>query len=252
MMNLRFLHIVERNFLVWRKLMIPSLTTNLADPLFYLVGFGFGIGSLVGTVNGRPYVEFLAGGMLCYSTLNSATAEALYSAFSRLKMQRTWEGILHTPMTVADIVIGEWLWAALKAVLSGSAILLIMYALGIAHGFRPLVVLPVLFLLGLCVAGLALVMTTIAKGFDFFAYYFTLVLTPMSFLSGVFFPLQSLPVSVQKIALILPLAHAALLSRGLVFGDDIPHPVLSLLLLAVYGVIGVAVSVRIATRRLHR
>jgi lipooligosaccharide transport system permease protein len=251
-MNFRFLHIVERNFLVWRKLMIPSLTTNLADPLFYLVGFGFGIGSLVGTVNGRPYVEFLAGGMLCYSTLNSATAEALYSAFSRLKMQRTWEGILHTPMTVADIVIGEWLWAALKAVLSGGAILLIMYALGIAHGLRPLIVLPVMLLLGLCVAGLALVMTTIAKGFDFFAYYFTLILTPMSFLSGIFFPLQSLPIAVQKVALVLPLAHAALLARGLVFGDAIPHPWASLLLLAVYGVVGVAISLRIATRRLHR
>ena len=193
-MNLRFLHLVERNFLVWRKLMIPSLTTNLADPLFYLVGFGFGIGSMVGTVNGRPYIEFLAGGMICYSTLNSATAEALYSAFSRLKMQRTWEGILHAPMTVADIVIGEWVWAALKAVLSGSAILLIMYALGIVHGFRPLMVLPVLLLLGLCVAGLALIMTTIAKGFDFFAYYFTLVLTPMSFMSGIFFPFQALQI----------------------------------------------------------
>ncbi len=251
-MSFRFLHIVERNFLVWRKLMIPSLTTNLADPLFYLVGFGFGIGSLVGNVNGRPYVEFLAGGMICYSTLNSATAEALYSAFSRLKMQRTWEGILHAPMTVTDIVIGEWIWAALKAVLSGSAILLIMYLLGIAHGFRPLFVLPVLLLLGLCVAGLALVMTTLAKGFDFFAYYFTLVLTPMSFLSGVFFPLQSLPPLMQKIALLLPLSHGALLARGIVFAEAIPHPMASLALLAAYGAIGLWVAVRIANRRLHR
>ncbi len=251
-MNLRFLHLVERNFLVWRKLMIPSLTTNLADPLFYLVGFGFGIGSMVGTVNGRPYIEFLAGGMICYSTLNSATAEALYSAFSRLKMQRTWEGILHAPMTVADIVIGEWVWAALKAVLSGSAILLIMYALGIVHGFRPLMVLPVLLLLGLCVAGLALIMTTIAKGFDFFAYYFTLVLTPMSFMSGIFFPFQALPAAMQKIALLMPLAHAAMLARGLVFGDPIPHALASLALLAAYGMVGVLVSIRIANRRLYR
>jgi lipooligosaccharide transport system permease protein len=122
-------------------------------------------------------------------------------------------------MTVADIVIGEWVWAALKAVLSGSAILLIMYALGIVHGFRPLMVLPVLLLLGLCVAGLALIMTTIAKGFDFFAYYFTLVLTPMSFMSGIFFPFQALPAAMQKIALLMPLAHAAMLARGLVFGE---------------------------------
>lgn len=251
-MNLRCLYLVERNFLVWRKLIIPSLTANLADPLLYLVGFGFGVGSLVGTVDGRPYIQFLAGGMICYSTLNSATAEALYSAFSRLKIQRTWEGILHAPMTVADIVVGEWIWAALKALLSGSAILLIMYCLGLVRGWQPLTVLPVLLLLGLCVAGLALIMTTIAKSFDFFVYYFTLVLTPMSFLSGVFFPLHSLPPVLQKVALVLPLAHGALLARGLVFDDPIPHPVASLLLLAFYGVAGVTLSTWIAHRRLTR
>jgi lipooligosaccharide transport system permease protein len=251
-MTLRCLYLVERNFLVWRKLIIPSLTANLADPLLYLVGFGFGVGSLVGAVDGQPYIQFLAGGMVCYSTLNSATAEALYSAFSRLKMQRTWEGILHAPMTVTDIVVGEWIWAALKAVLSGAAILLIMYGLGLVSGWRPLAVLPVLLLLGLCVAGLALIMTTIAKSFDFFVYYFTMVLTPMSFLSGIFFPLHSLPPLLQKIAMILPLTHGALMARGLLFGAPIPHPGISLSLLALYGLAGVVVSSRIATRRLTR
>ena len=159
---------------------------------------------------------------------------------------------MHAPMTVTDVVLGEWVWAGLKAVLSGSAILLIMYALGIVHGFRPLAALPVLLLLGLCVAGLALIMTTIAKGFDFFAYYFTLVLTPMSFMSGIFFPLQALPATMQKIALVLPLAHAATLARGLVFNEPIPHAIASLALLALYGIFGVLVSIRIANRRLYR
>jgi lipooligosaccharide transport system permease protein len=120
-MNRRFLYLVERNFLVWRKLLVPSLLANLADPLIYLLGLGFGVGALIGNIDGRPYSTFLAGGMLCYSTLNSASAEALYSAFSRLKVQRTWEGILHAPMTITDVVVGEWLWAAAKATLSGSA-----------------------------------------------------------------------------------------------------------------------------------
>jgi lipooligosaccharide transport system permease protein len=161
-MNRRFLYFVERNFLVWRKLLIPSLVANLADPLIYLVGFGFGLGAMLGPVGGRPYVTFLAGGMLCYSTLNSATAEALYSGFSRLKVQRTWEGVLHAPMTITDVVLGEWVWAAIKAVLSGSAILVIMYGLQLVHGVRPLVVLPLLLLLGLSFAGVALIMTTLA------------------------------------------------------------------------------------------
>ena len=88
--SLRFLAIWRRNFLVWRKLAIPSLLGNLADPLLYVVGLGFGIGVLVKEVNGVPYITFLATGIVCQSTMNSATFEALYSAFSRLSTQRTW------------------------------------------------------------------------------------------------------------------------------------------------------------------
>ena len=251
-MRVRFLYYVERNLRVWRKLLTASLVANLADPLIYLLGLGLGIGTLVGNVDGKPYVTFLAGGMICYSTLNSATAEALYSGFSRLKMQRTWEGVLHAPLTVADIVVGEWVWAAIKALLSGIAILLILYVLQIVHGFRPLAVLPLLFLLGLSVGGVALVMTTLARSYDFFTYYFTLVLTPMGFLSGVFFPLRNLPGWLQDVAWWLPLAHATSLARGILFGEMVERPAVGVLVLALYGSVGVTVASRLAERRLTR
>jgi lipooligosaccharide transport system permease protein len=249
---MRFLYYVERNFRVWRKLLAASLVANLADPLIYLVGLGFGIGTLVGDVDGKPYVTFLAGGMICYSTLNSATAEALYSGFSRLKMQRTWEAVLHAPMTVADVVLGEWVWAAIKALLSGCAILLILYVLGIVHGVRPIAVLPLLFLLGLSVGGVALVMTTLARNYDFFTYYFTLVLTPMGFLSGVFFPLHNLPLWLQRVAWCLPLAHATGLSRQILFGGPIEGLPAGCAILAAYGMAGVAIAIHLAQRRLTR
>jgi lipooligosaccharide transport system permease protein len=232
--------------------MVPSLIGNLADPLIYLVGLGFGLGALVGQVDGRPYVTFLAGGMLCYSTLNSASAEALYSAFSRLKVQRTWEGILHAPMTIADVVIGEWLWAGVKATLSGTAILIVMYVLGIVHGPRALLVLPVLLLVGLAFSGIALVVTSLAKSYDLFTYYFTLLVTPMGFVSGVFFPLHQLPPLAQRVAWFLPLAHAASLARGITLGDPMPNAVLSALVLVAYGLLGLSLAAFFARRRLTR
>ena len=251
-MSSRFLYLVQRNYLVWRKLLVPSLIANLADPLIYLLGLGFGLGALVGEVDGRPYSTFLAGGMLCFSTLNSASAEALYSAFSRLKVQRTWEGILHAPMTITDVVVGEWLWAAAKATLSGTAILVVMYGFRFVHGAAPLVVIPVLFAVGLSFAGMALIMTTIAKGYDFFTYYFTLLVTPMGFLSGVFFPLHQLPHPVQAIAWVLPLAHAASLARGLTLGDPMPWPWVSLAVLLAYGFGGLGLAAWFAKRRLTK
>lgn len=248
--SLRFLHLVNRNFLVWRKLIVPSLIANLAEPLIYLVGLGYGIGALVGSIDGRPYVTFLAAGMICYSTMNSASFEALYSAFSRLKVQRTWEGILHAPMTSTDVVLGEWVWAGVKSLVSGIAILLVMYALGIVHGLRPLLVLPFALLIGLAFAGISLVMTALAKSYDFFTYYFVLLITPMTFLSGIYFPLSQLPPVAQAAAWVLPLAHGASLARGITLGDPMPWPWLSVLVLVAYGAVGVSIAAWLTRRRL--
>ena len=249
-LNLRFLHVVSRNFLVWRKLVFASLVGNLADPLIYLVGLGFGLGAFMPPVAGMRYVDYLAAGMICYSAMNSATFEALYSAFSRLKIQRTWEGILHAPMTTTDVVAGEWVWAALKSTLSGAAMLLAMYLLGIVHGWHPLTVLPVVLLIGLCFAGLGLVMTAVAKSYDFFIFYFTLLITPMMFLSGVFYPRNALPELVQDIAAALPLAHGADLARGLTLGLPMAHPVRDLLVLVGYALGSVLLAIRLIGRRL--
>lgn len=251
-MSFRFLHFVHRNFLVWRRLMVSALIGHLADPLIYLVGLGFGLGMLIGDVGGMPYLHFLASGMVCLSTMNTASFEGLWSAFTRLTVQRTWEGILHAPMTIGDVVVGEWVWAGLKSVLSGAAILLVMYALGIAKGLQPLAVLPVVLLVGLAFGGIALVVTALAKSYDFFTYYFTLLLTPMMFVSGVFFPLAQLPEAVRVVGWILPLAHGVDLARGLTVGAPMAHPWWSVGVLALYGVLGAALAVRLTRRRLTK
>jgi len=251
-LQLRFLYVVSRNLLVWRKLMFASMVGNLADPMIYLVGLGFGLGAFMPPIAGLPYLNFLAGGMICYSAMNSASFEALYSAFSRLKIQRTWEGILHAPMTATDVVVGEWVWAALKSTLSGAAMLLAMYLLHIVHGLRPLAVLPVVLLIGLAFAGLGLIMTAVARSFDFFIFYFTLLITPMMFVSGVFYPRTALPRAVQRVAEFLPLAHGADLARGLTLGLPMAHPLLDVAVLMVYALAGVSVAVTLIRRRLLR
>ena len=115
--NLRFIHVWRRNLLVWRKLAIPSVLGNLADPLLYMVGLGYGLGSLLPQMQGVSYVAFLAGGVVCSSTMMTASFEAMYSAFSRMHVQRTWDAIINAPLTLDDVVMGEWVWAASKSVL---------------------------------------------------------------------------------------------------------------------------------------
>jgi lipooligosaccharide transport system permease protein len=247
----RFVHVVHRNYLVWRKLLGSALVGHLADPLIWLVGLGFGLGSLLPSIGGLTYLEFLGSGMLCYSVMNSASFEGLWSAFTRLKVQRTWESILHAPMTVADIVIGEWVWAALKGMLSGTAILLVMTALGLVKSAAALWVLPVVLLVGLAFSGLALTVTALAKGYDTFTYYFSLMIMPMMLVSGVFFPSAQLPAAVQFLAQLLPLVHGTALTRGLVVGAPLDNVALHVGVLALYASLTIFVAIRLIHRRLH-
>ena len=228
-MHLRFWPVFLRNFLVWKKLLIPSLIANIAEPLMWLVAFGYGLGALVGEVklegNTIPYIVFLASGSICMSAMNAATFEALYSAFSRMHVQKTWDGIMNAPVRLDDVLLAEMLWAAFKSLFTVSAILMVMLGLGIVHSWKLLMAWPILLGVGVVFSCMALIFNALAKGYDFFTYYFTLFLTPMMFLSGIFFPLDTLPDMVRWFANILPLTQAVALVRPL-FLDQWPQQVL--------------------------
>jgi lipooligosaccharide transport system permease protein len=224
LLSLRFAPVWRRNLLVWRKLAIASVLGNIADPLLYMVALGYGIGSLVGDVGGMSYIAFIGTGMVCQSAMFTASFEGMYSAFSRMHVQRTWEGIINAPIALDDVVLAEWLWTASKSVISTAAILAVIVALGYGHTWLALWVLPVGLLVGLTFGAAGLVMNALAPNYDFFTYFFTLVLTPMLLLSGVYFPVEQMPAWLAGAANFLPLKHAIDLARPLML-DRIPDQV---------------------------
>ena len=249
-LSLRFIHVWSRNLLVWRKLAIPSMLGNLADPMIFLFGLGYGLGAMMPAVQGVSYVTFLAGGMVVSSTMYAATFEAMYSAFSRMHQQKTWEGILNAPILLEDVVLGELVWATTKATLSGVSILVVVTALGIASPAYALAVLPVIVVTGLAFAAVGLAMNALAPNYDFFMYYFTLVITPTSLLSGVFFPIDQLPAALQAGAAVLPLYHAVALARPLMLGE-LPQGVLLHLAVPLgYAAVGFYAALVLTRRRL--
>ncbi|HMM51964.1 MAG: ABC transporter permease [Burkholderiales bacterium] len=233
-LSMRFLPVYRRNLLVWRKLAVASVIGNIADPLIILVAFGYGLGTLLRQVDGVPYIVFLAAGSMCMSTMMAASFESLYSAFSRMHVQRTWDSLLNAPLELDDIVIAEWLWAATKSVLSGLAIVTVVWLLDISREPTLVLALPVVALTGLVFGAIGLCVNALARGYDFFTYYFTLVLTPMIFLSGVYYPMAQLPDWLAAVANALPLAAAVELARPLVLGRLPEAPLLPLLTLLAY------------------
>ena len=249
----RWWPVFRRNWLVWKKLALPSLVGNIAEPLMWLVAFGYGMGTLVGqvTVDGTqvPYILFLASGSICMSAMNAASFEALYSAFSRMHVQKTWDGIMNAPVNLDDIVMAEMLWAAFKSLFTVTAILGVMLALGISYSPKLLLAWPILLGVGVTFSCIALIFNALAKGYDFFTYYFTLFLTPMMFLSGIFFPLEQLPSVVRSISTWLPLTNAVALVRPL-FMDQWPTDWLRpLMVLSVFAVLGFWIALALTRKR---
>ncbi len=248
----RFIPIWRRNFMVWKKMAGSSILGHLADPVIYMLGLGYGLGSMLPNIDGISYITFLAAGTVCYSTMNSASFEALYSGFARMHEQRTWEAILNTPITLDDIVFSEMVWAASKSLLSGLAVLAVIWVMGLSHSPLTLWIIPLAFLLGLCFAALGLIMTALAPGYDFFMYYFTLVITPMVILCGVFFPVAQLPVWLQSVSAFLPLTHAIALARPLLSNTLPPQFILHIAVLVAYALCGFYVALVVFRRRLSQ
>ena len=246
----RMWRLTLRNYQVWRKLMLPSLSMNIGEPLVTLLGFGLGLGALVGTINGVDYLQYIATGMIAYSVMFSASFESLYSAFTRMHVQRTWQGIMNAPMLLDDILLGEWLWAAIKGIIAGVIMLIVITLFGLVSFSGLLFALPMVVLAGLTFSGMGLAVNAVARSYDFFSYYFTLFITPMLMLSGAFFPVDIMPPALQTVAFFLPLTHAVELVRPLAESRLPPQMLLNIAVLAAYAAGGLYVSVLLTRRRL--
>ena len=242
--------VLRRNVLVWRKLIGPAIAMNFGEPALYLLGLGFGLGAFVGEMDGMPYLAFLASGIVASSAMTTATFEGMYSVFTRMVPQRTYEAILATPLEIDDILAGEMLWCATKSTMSAAAILIVAALLGVVNDWQALWAIPAAFLIGLCFAGPAMIMSSLASNYDFFNYYFVLVITPMFLVCGVFYPIDTLPEAIRGFVQILPLTHAVALARPLVTGGELTQPLLHIGVLAGYAVVSSYVAVALVRKRL--
>lgn len=250
------LRVWRRDMESWRKYYKASLVGALGEPILSLLAIGYGLGRFVDIDAGGAagatlgYAHFLAPGILASAAMNAASFEATFGSFTRMTEQKTYDAILATPIGIREIVAGDALWAASKATLSGTAVLLVAAGAGLVTSAWACLLPFVALVIGLVFATMGLVVSSRAHAYDFFTYYFTLVISVMYFFSGIFFPLASLPGWAQAIAWCLPLTHAVALSRACVAGTLGGVALLHLAILLVVLAASYTLAVRWVGRRL--
>ena len=217
--SLRALRVWQRNRDVYLRLWKSEIIWPVVDPLITLVALGIGLGGLVELGDNRDYVDFIAPGLLAVWPMWSAAAECGWGSFFRMENQGTFDAIVATPVSIEDVITGEILWGATRALISATYILVIITAFGTVDSLLAILILPLAVLVGVMFASIALCSTSIARSISSLNYFFAVFITPQFWLGGVFFPLDRLPEWAQSVAWFIPVTHVVKVYRGLTSGD---------------------------------
>lgn len=210
----------RRNAKVFSKLWKGALLPTFLDPLFYLIALGFGLGTYIASLDGVPYRDFLAPGLIASAALWAASFETTYNVYMRMNEDRLYDAVLATPVEVQDLAAGDIIWGATRAMVYGSVFALVVAAFGLISSPWAILIPPFVFIGGLCFAVIGYAFTSLVSRIDFYSYYFTLGVTPMFLFSGIFFPFTDLPDWVEVLAWFSPLYHLVEITRGLATGPE--------------------------------
>jgi lipooligosaccharide transport system permease protein len=244
----------QRDAVVWRKTIVVGFLPPLLEPLLYIAAFGLGLGGLIGALAWHgaklTYLEYLAPGIVGAGIMNASFFETTFSSFVRMYYQKTFDGILATPLSLEEIVTGEILWGATRAVITAAAMMATLSPFGLLRWPESLLLLPVAALGGLAFAAFGMVFTGVLPTIEGFNLPIFLVITPMFLFSGTFFPLGQLPPWAQNFAWALPLTHLVYLARSVALGTFTAQLWGNLAYLALFGVIAYLIAIRLMLKRL--
>jgi lipooligosaccharide transport system permease protein len=234
------------------KVLPPAL-----EPVTMLIAFGLGLGAYMSGIEWRgrevSYLSFVAPGMLAYAAFMTPFFQALYASFIRMHYQRTWEGQLTTQIEMRHVVWGELLWAAVLGTVYAAIVSIVLAAfhvlglLTLDLARLPLII-PLAFVTGCAFAAVGLYFTGIVPTIDHLNLPVFLIVLPLGFVSGTYFPITH--PALVAIATLNPLYHLAEGLRGLLLGGAARyHIIMTVVLSAVIVLALVPLDMRVLRRR---
>jgi lipooligosaccharide transport system permease protein len=250
----RFIKVWKRNLVTFQKIWKVNFITPLLEPLLFIAAFGLGFAGLVGSVRyggaELSYTTFIAPALIATAVMNNAFFETTYASFVRMYYQKTFDGMLATPLSIEEIIIAEIVWSATKAAAAAGIMLGVLGAFGYVRYPSGLMVIPLAFLGGVAFGAIGLFFTGVIPTIEMFNLPIFLFVTPMFLFSGTFFPVSNLPLWARPLALAFPLYHLVELARLSCLGRYETVPLLSVVYLLVFAALFSALALFVMRRRL--
>jgi lipooligosaccharide transport system permease protein len=201
----------------WKAYALPSFF----EPVLYLLAMGLGLGLYIGDrILGVEYVAFIAPGLIAAAAMNGAIFEVTFGVFVKVRFWRLYDAVITTPVEPQDVPAGEALWATTRALIYGTAFLLVTALFGYMQTFWAVLIPVAVALVGACFSLIGLIVTARMPSINLFSYFFTMFIMPLFLFSGIFFPVTDLPAAAQPIAWLTPLHHGVELMRALALTGD--------------------------------
>ena len=252
----RWRHVVSYMLSVYRREWQGSVFSAFIEPLIVLAGLGIGLGALVGDraaaiTGGVSYVAYIAPALMASSAMNLGASEAAWPVLARIQWVRVYHAILATPLNAADVMVGAIAFMGGKLLFTGAFFAAVLVATGIASSpLGALGMVAATALTGLAFAAPVTAFSVTRHNDQGFAFIFRMIITPLAFFSGTYFPIENLPQAAQVVSWLTPLAHGVALDRALALGRPLPEAWLHIAILVVWAIGGTAVASVLFRRRM--
>lgn len=213
--------VAMRHWAIYRKDFFSNILPTVVDPALFLLVFGYWLGAHVTAMEGVPYLRYVAPGIAASTALFTAYFESSYGFFVRLVFENIYKALMTTPVGPREIILGEFIWVGLKGTLMASCVGVVLLALGVVHA-EFIWLLPIMgALVGLSCGALGLIATGYVRNINQFQTVYALLISPMFFVSGVFYPIAQMPEAVRWLCYLSPLYHGVRLSQSALWAQDV-------------------------------
>lgn len=216
------LHITRRNWMVYKKDLIANISPTVADPAFILVSLGLGLSAFLTNIEGMSYMEFLAPGLTVATALFTSFFETSYGFYVRMTFENVYKAMLTTPIGIKEVVIGEYIWTAVKGAIMALGVGIVLALFGLMK--NPWL-LPAVSIVGILVAlpcgAIGLLATALVRNINQFQTVYSFLIAPLYFLSGIFFPIESMHPVVRITAEFFPLIHGVRIAQAIFWEKEV-------------------------------